>query len=178
MNDFILFIYNSKNIQLAARRITSGNDLYHDLISELLLMVSEMDISFLQSLYDKKQLIIYCYKIMYYQYIGPHTVFYKKYRVFETEQNLNKTDQMKIMEDEDSDNEEIYNNLINIINKIEKGIAIKRYPTEIRLLELYVKCGTYRKIEKEVGISFKTAQYLVKNIIEKIKKEYDISYNK
>jgi hypothetical protein len=64
-----------------------------------------------------------------------------------------------------------------LINKIERKIAQKRYPTEIRLLELYVKHKTYRAVEKEIGISFKTVQYLVKQITEQIRKEYDISYN-
>ena len=107
---------------------------------------------------------------MYYQYTQPHMAFYKKYRSCET------TTKGEVYEDDNID--EIHSDLVLLMNKIEKKIAQKRFPTEFRLLELYVEHGTYRKVGALVGISFKTVQYMVKNITEKIKTQYDISCNK
>lgn len=169
-NDILLFIYNSKAVKSSAIRITKGDDLYNDLLSELLIIVAEMDIEYLVNLYNKKTLEIYCYKIMYYQYTQPHMAFYKKYRSCET------TTKGEVYEDDNID--QIHSDVVLLMNKIEKKIAQKRFPAEFRLLELYIEHGTYRKVGALVGISFKTVQYMVKNITEKIKTQYDISCNK
>jgi DNA-directed RNA polymerase specialized sigma subunit len=169
-NDILLFIYNSKSIKSSAKRITKGDDLYNDLISELLIILSDMDLNYLITLYNKNILEIYCYKIMYYQYTQPHMAFYKKYRSFES------TTVEMYTNDENID--EIYDEVVYVINKIEKKVSQKRFPTEFKLLELYVEHGTYRKVGALVDISFKTVHYMVKNLIEKIKKEYDLSCNK
>lgn len=167
-NEILLFVYNSNNIKSSAKRITKGDDLYNDLLSELLIIVSELDFEFVNDLYSRGKLEAWCWKTMYYQYTQPHMAFYKKYRSFET---------TNAIEYDETNVDEIHAEVVELMNRIEKRIAQKRFPTELRLLELYVKHGTYRAVGKEVNISFKTAQYLVKQITETIKKEYDTLHN-
>lgn len=167
LNEILAIIYNSKKILVSAKSIAQGTGLHDDLVSELIMIVSEMNLDFLNKLQEKKELEVYCYKIMYYQFTNPKMNFYKNYR-------------QAIISNEEEDPYDIdgtYLNVTQLLSKIEKEIAQKRYPTEIRLLELYVEHGTYRKVGDAVGISFKTVQYLVKQVIEKIRSDYDISYN-
>lgn len=164
----LLFIYNSPNIKASAKKITKGDDLYNDLLSELLIIVSEMDIDVLKDLYLRNKLESYCWKIMYYQYTQPHMAFYKKYRSFETSNGI---------EYSDDNVDEMYANVIILMDKIEKHIAKKRYPSEVRLLELYAEHQSFRAVGRELGIAYNTVKYMVNNFTEKIRKEYDISYN-
>lgn len=168
MNEILLHIYNSKGIKDAAKRIAGG--LSDDLMQELLIMISEANQEIITKLYKENKLVEYCCKMMYYQYTNPSNSFYKKYRSsYELKQE---------QREEDKDDTDTYKVVTEIINKLEGQISKKRYPSEIRLLYLYSELGNYRAVGNEVGIHFTTVQYMVKNIIEKIKKEYDSTNNR
>lgn len=165
MNEILLHIYNSESIKNAAKRIAGQSGLEEDLASELLIIISETNKDLIERLYKENKLIDYCCKIMWYQFTNPSNAFYKKYRAtFELREE---------QREEEKDDIDTYKAVTDIINKIEYKIAQKRYPSEIRLLYLYSELGNYRAVGNEVGIHFTTVQYMVKNIIEKIKKEYD-----
>ena len=113
-DNILLYIYNSQNIKSSAKRITKGDDLYNDLVSELLIIVSELDLKFVTDLYERGKLDAWCWKTMYYQYTQPHMPFYKKYRSKE----IIEADII-----EQSNVDEIYSEVITLMNKIEKKIA-------------------------------------------------------
>jgi hypothetical protein len=167
-DEILLFVYNSQNIKASAKRITKGDDLYNDLLSELLLIVSEIPFDVVNDLYAKKELEVYCYKIMYYQFNNPNLEFYRKYRSFETSVGIEYTEE---------NIDEKYAEIKTIMDNIEKGIACKRYPAEVRLLEVYAEKGSFRATGREVGIACNTVKYMINNITEKIRKEYDSTNN-
>jgi len=166
MNEILEFIYKSKIILNSAKKITNGNDLYEDLISELIIIISGTNEGIIKGLYERGELELYCYKIMYNQYTNPRNEFYKKYRTFET--------QVEGEENIESNIDEQYSDVV----KLMKTMYRNGQQAEIRLLQLKVKFKTYRAVGKELGLAYKTVEYVVKNITEQIRKQYDLSNNR
>lgn len=153
-----------------AKKITSGNDLYHDIISETVIYIATLPEDKRKAINNLKS---YFCKVIFFSWNSPSSPFYKKYR----------NDRSEFLYDlpyeECEEKEEKLFDSVKIKNRIlilEKEIAKKRYPTEIRLLDLYLKLKSYRAVSKEVDIPVKSVHYQIKKIILQIKNE-DTSNN-
>lgn len=171
VNELLKFIYENEKIQKSAKNIAGGREYWVDLLSELILSLSKMDLTRLSAMKDSGELIPFCYKTMYYKHNNPYESFYKNYRVFESIS-------VETIEYKDEAEEDIYEQVLIAINKVEFRISRERYPTECKLLEAYIEHGTFRKTAEKTGINFNTIQQCVTRVIKEIKKEYDISNNK
>lgn len=153
----------SPDLERYAFKIAKGNDLYRDCLSELILVLGEMDEVRLIELNNNKQLVPYCCKVIYLSFNSPTSPFYKKYIKPELSDEI-----------QDYSIDEL--GLINIeeleasIVKLEEEISKKRFPSEVRLFELYKELGSYRAVAKKVNIPVMTVFYIIEGFKQEIKR--------
>jgi len=168
-DEILVFIYKSKLIQNSAKKITGTSGLHEDLISELILIISETKEGFIKELYERNELELYCYKIMYYQYTNPKMEFFKKYRSYETQVGEIETHEEKI--------DELYSDVSEIMAKIKEKPNKSKDDVKVQILEMYIELGSVWRVGEQLKCSQMTAHYYIKEITQQIRKEYDLSYN-
>lgn len=158
-NKILEEIFKNSELKSYAFKVAKGNSLYEDIISEIILYLNNLDDSKLFRLYESKEIFSYCYKIIWLSWNSTTSPFYIKY--------LKKNSQDFIISETKKKYCEAY--LLDELNKMEK--LISRFPTEIKVFEVYLKLGSLRKVSKETGIPHTTVQYLVNRVkAELIKK--------
>lgn len=188
----------SPDLERYAFKIAKGNDLYRDCLSELILVLGEMDEGRLIELNNNKQLVPYCCKVIYLSFNSPTSPFYKKYIKPELLSKYNKRgfvidnyakNFVHFYDSTDDDDNWIYlglrSNIENIPNEdskftvedlescilnLEEEISKKRFPSEVRLFELYKELGSYRAVAKKVNIPVMTVFYIIEGFKQEIKK--------
>ena len=76
-------VYLNKSLTDFAKKTTKHNDLWQDVISEMIISLSDMPDAKLIELHRSEGLASYCFKIIYLSWNSPNSPFYKKYRTRE-----------------------------------------------------------------------------------------------
>lgn len=155
-NAKISLIASDMTIYDYAYKVAKGNDLYRDIVSDILLYLYDLPSDKFDKITDLKS---YVCKMIYFSWNSSTSPFYKKYRL---------DNDYKLKEDatfqEDS--------ALKELEQIEIRISKKRYPTEVRLLEMYMELGTYEAVGKAVGATsmgvYKQIQKVLKELKSKI----------
>jgi hypothetical protein len=154
----LLDIFNNDSLKSYAYRVSNGNSLKDDLFSELILSINDMDEIKLFNLVDDKKILNYCYKIIWLSWNSTTSPFYIKYL------KENKTD--FIISETKKKYCEAF--VFDELKKMESNLS--RFPTEIKIFELYLKLKSSRKVAKETGIPRSTVQYLVSQVKKELLK--------
>ena len=155
-NKILSELANNEKLRLQAFKVCRGNDLWKDVISEMLLYLAEMPEGKLERLYEKNELLPYCFKMIWLSVNSKTSPFYKKY--------------LKLQEipKEDFCDFDVTSILINeVLDDLEK--KRKNYPTDINLYRLYLQFRSLRKVEAETGIPHSTIAHIVNRVTEEIK---------
>lgn len=159
-------IYLNTNLSDFARRTTKGNDLWQDIISEMLISISEMPESKLIELHRSEGLVNYCYKIIHLSWNSPNSPFYVKYRAKEG-------DDIRIegieVDGYDVEIDVLSRKCDRIIKEIEFDISQKRYPSEVKVFELYTEIGSIRETAKTLKLPVMTVWKMINRFKEKVK---------
>lgn len=138
-------------------RVTKGNDLYKDIVSEVILYLYEMDNTKFNQITDLKS---YVCKMIWFSWNSSTSPFYRKYRndldVIQKDYGFVEVD--SVLEE------------LNVIeNDIES--SKNRVAFEVRLFKMYVDLGSYREVAKKVDIPVMTCYKLINSVREKMKKK-------
>lgn len=149
----ISLLANDTTIYDYAKKVSKGNDLYKDIVSDVFIYLYELPIEKFNKINDLKS---YVCKMIYFSWNSPTSPLFAKYR---------KDNDYKLVERTECESTE----LMNEIEKIECRISKTRYPVEVKLFELYVELGTYRAVADAVGISVRGAYQQIQKVISEIK---------
>ena len=138
-----------------AYKVAKGNDLYRDIVSDVLIYLYDLPEDKFNQIKDLKS---YVCKMIYFSWNSSTSPFYKKYR----------TD-YDIKVDEKAADSECW--LLKELEQIEIRISKKRYPTEVMLFQLYSDLGDYRSVSQKVGIPTMTVYKLVNKVRNEMKKK-------
>jgi len=155
-NEILSELANDERLRLQAFKVCRGNDLWKDVISEMLLYLAEMPEGKLERLYGKNELMPYCFKMIWLSVNSKTSPFYKKY--------------IKLQEipKEDTCDFDVTSILVNeVLDELEKDR--KNYPTDINLYRLYLKFRSLRKVQEETGVPHSTIAHIVNRVTEEIK---------
>lgn len=152
-------IFNNSQLKSYAFKVSKGNSLRDDIISEMIISLNEMNDEKLYRLYDNKELINYCYKIIWLSWNSATSPFYIKY-IKENKQDF-------IV----SETKKKYCEALIFDELKEMEIKMQRFPTEIKVFEIYLKLGSLREVAKETGIPHTTVQYLVNRVKSELLKK-------
>lgn len=159
-------IYLNTHLSDFARRTTKGNDLWQDIISEMLISISEMPESKLIELHRSEGLVNYCYKIIHLSWNSPNSPFYVKYRAKEG-------DDIRIegveVDGYDVEIDVLSGKCDRIIKEIEFDISQKRYPSEVKVFELYTEIGSIRGVAERLRLPVMTVWEMINRFREKVK---------
>ena len=155
-------VFENKKLIDFAKRTTNNNDLYKDIISEMLVSISEMDEDKFIELHRSQGLINYCYKIIYLSWNSSNSPFYKKYRTNEHYELI--TDIQQVSE-YNYEIDEQYHKYKERIEYLTNVISEKRYPTEAKVFEIFTEKQSVRATAKQLGLPTMT----VWKIIDKFK---------
>ena len=159
-NEIIQSIYtNQKLINYAKKRCYS---LWEDLMSEIAITLYEMDKDKLTSLHNNKELESYCCKIIYLSSTSVNSPFYIKYI-----KPLPYVIQDK--SEYDTEIDIMYNKSTGAIEWITTETEKTRPAIERKIFDLYLELGSYRKVGKEVNVPYKTIEYIVNKMRNRIK---------
>ena len=168
-NQILKDLFKGEGLRRYAYKVCGGDDFHNDLIQEIYLYLIDRDEDFIVGLHERKELSIYVCRMMYYSWNSPTAPFYKKYRsnTFEELKGVEKEDEKQIEVD--------MFDYPKWINKIEADIKESWYNgkvhTEGVLMLKYLELGSYREVEKEMGISYRTVQSIVQRYAKKLKDE-------
>ena len=187
----ITSISNNDNLKAYARKLASGNDLWNDMWSELLLFLYEMPEDRFVSIYQSEGLVGYCNRVLYFSWNSTTSPFYKKYRMEERDKIcdltplLNNQDTYNGIRDRfskqlefdpidteseyDPEIDILYNKCQDQICKLTEEISKKRYPTEPNIFDIYLSCGSYRKTAKQLRLPVMTVYNIINGFKDKIK---------
>lgn len=139
-----------------AYKVSKGNDLYKDIVSEALIYLYDLDNEKFNLIDDLKS---YVCKMIYLSWNSPTSPFYRKFR------NDNDTNYKEVgYENTDSILEDL-DVLEDDISKSKNRMAF-----EVRLFKMYAEMGSYRKVAERVDIPTMTVYKLVNSVREKMKK--------
>ena len=155
-------ILKNESLIRYAKKTTNGNLLWEDIMSEMTLYLYEIPEDRFISIYRSEGLLSYCYKIIHLSWNSPRSDFYRKYRVEEP-----RTENVTFEYNPEIDI--LYNKCKDEINKITEEISSSRYPTESKMFEIYLECGSYRKTAKKLQLPTMTVFNLINGFKEKIK---------
>jgi DNA-directed RNA polymerase specialized sigma24 family protein len=151
----ISLLASDKTIYDYAFKVAKGNDLYKDIVSEILIYLYDLP----QDKFDKiNDLKSYVCKMIYFSWNSSTSPFYKKFR--------NDND-YKIKEDVSFELDDATEEL----EQIEIRMSKKKYPIDIRLFELYTELGTYRAVGNVLGLPHRNIHYRIQKVIEEMKKK-------
>jgi hypothetical protein len=159
------YIYTSKILRDYAKKVASGNDLWQDIITEMVLYLSQIDEKKLKDLYDTKQIIPYCCKIIHNSWNSPTSPFYKKYISKEADLIYEKP-QAEPAEDIDYE---------KLLKELEEENT--EYPYGITLLRRYSELNSYTKLHNEIKdktgqrIPYTTLIHIINDIRIKVKQK-------
>lgn len=157
-------IARNEQLKSYARKTTSGNSLWEDIISEMLLCLYEMPEERLIQIYRTQGLVSYCYKIIHLSWNSPNSPFYKKYKAPEPR----------------IDNEVFdYDYELDVtLEKCEKAVAElvldvsdSGMPTKKILFDAYLELGSIRKVAKRFRIPTMTMAYIITNTKEELRQK-------
>jgi DNA-directed RNA polymerase specialized sigma24 family protein len=152
--DAILLIAKDKTIYDYSFKVAKGNDLHRDIVSEIIIYLSDLENEKFNAINDLKS---YVCKMIYFSWNSPTSPFYRKYR---GDNDYTHTEPSCTIED--SATQELF--------LIEERISKFRYPTEVRLFQLYVEIGNYRDVAKLVGLPKSTVFNLIKQVRMEMRK--------
>jgi len=160
MNPEIVQLATCDKFKAYCRQLTNGNDIYKDLINEVILILNDMsDIRSVES-----------------------TARSVAWRQINTKgKNLNKmfasvgSDLLGIeVAEEEMDIEDEYSITVNVIEKdLHKSIAEDSFPVEYEVFKAYIKLGTIRKVSAFYGIPRSSVGRFLKNYRERIQKNIE-----
>lgn len=172
-------IYLNTNLSDFARRTTKGNDLWQDIISEMLISISEMPESKLIELHRSEGLVNYCYKIIHLSWNSPNSPFYVKYRAKEGDDRVvmvgedyySEIELLTMVEVDayDAEIDVLSGKCDRIIKEIEFDISQKRYPSEVKVFELYTEIGSIRGVAERLRLPVMTVWEMINRFREKVK---------
>lgn len=182
-------IYLNKNLSDFAKRTTKNNDLWKDIISEMLISISDMPESKLIELYRSEGIVNYCYKIIYLSWNSPNSPFYKKYRTVEGAEitywrtgddgsdsamtHIYTVGSHSLTNNEDDaydpEIDILHNKCDVIIKDIEFDISQKRYPSEVKVFELYTEMGSIRATAKTLKLPTMTVWKMINRFKDNVK---------
>lgn len=158
-------VFENKKLIDFAKRTTNNNDLYKDIISEMLISISEMDEQKFIELHRSQGLINYCYKVIYLSWNSQNSPFYRKYRTNECYEILNDIPQEAEYNYEIDEQYHKYKNRIQYLTDL---VAEKRYPTEAKIFEIFTEKGSVRATAKQLGLPTMTVWKIIDKFKHKI----------
>lgn len=162
----ILLIAKDKSVYDYSYKIAKGNDLYKDIISEIIIHLSELEDEKFNKINDLKS---YVCKMIYFSWNSPTSPFFRKFR---NDRDFLIKDVFTYDEEIETKEESKYIDIKNFkteLGEIENRISEKRYPSEIKLFELYLELKSYRAVAKLVGIPASSVHHQVNRVIEEMK---------
>lgn len=156
INTILTEIATNEKIKAHAFKCAKGSDLWQDCISDLIITLAELNKDKLIDLYNKGTIYLYCFKIIWLSFNSEKSPFYRKY--------IKRSLYIPMETETSFDYCETYVN--ERLDELEKD-SIK-YPTDIHLFRLYLKFGSFRKVEKETGIQAMTVCKIINKLKTKI----------
>lgn len=160
----ISLLFSDKTIYNYAYKVAKGNDLYKDIVSEIIIYFYELSVEDFEKIKDLKS---YACKMIYYSWNSATSPFYKKYK---NDRDFTLKDVFLL--DEEDEKESNHIDIIEFkkeLTQIEKNISQKRFPCEVRLCELYLEMKSYRAVANLLGIPATTVHYQVNKVISEMK---------
>lgn len=152
-----------------------GDEFFEDLrsylVDELLLSNKPKKIEKLKELFQQKKLKYYVLNMVKISLNYPTSPFYKKYIINATQKNNIDFDSIVY---DDCDKEENQNDQNNIYYKILDSLQLNFIEQEI-VKEYFSKNTSYRKLAKEFDVSYSFIYLIIKEVKQKIRKEYESS---
>jgi hypothetical protein len=155
-------IANNEALKRYARKTTSNNDLWQDIIAELLIQLCEMPHEKLKSIFESQGIYSYCYKVIHLSWNSPNSPFYRKYvteRIEDIPEPI----------DYDFDIDICYNKVTGAIEFITKDIEKTRFPTEAKIFDIFLECGSFRKTANKLNLPVMTIHKIITGFKEKVK---------
>lgn len=164
-NSKLSLIFTDRNVTDYAYKVAKGNDLYKDIISEIIISLYDLPEDKFEKITDLKS---YVCKMIYFSWNSQTSPFYKKFR----------NDRDFVVKEDLSFDEEIEENkYIDLfefkrkLTEIESNISKKRFPSEIKLCELYLEHKSYRAVANLLDIPVTSVHFQVNKVIEEMKNE-------
>lgn len=170
INEIVAELYQSKEFNDCIRRMEPEH-LRDDLRSEVILILLETRAEKLLDIYQKGALKFYTVRIILNLIQSTRSDFYKRYRQPISEFTADLMNKFSVDDEADAelvDEKEAVGRLLDqVIDEVDGLYWYNR-----QILELYMKHGNYRAIEKETRIpyssAYKTVQHSFKQIKQKI----------
>lgn len=167
-NQIIEEIYRDTQYISYCRKVCNDSVLADDLFQYLILYLMEMPEGKLEALYNEGNLRNYIARIIYCSINGNRSQFLK-----EITGNLINID-CTLLPNLDCSITAEKNKLINKVKIIldretKKCINNGEYPAHVKLLEIYVDHGSFKKVSDLTGIPYKTVRRNIQSLIAKIK---------
>ena len=156
-NASISLIASDMSIYDYSFRVAKGNDLYKDIVAEVIIYLYDMDNTKFSEIKDLKS---YVCKMIWFSWNSSTSPFYRKYR--------NDLDVIQ----KDYGFEEI-DSVLEELNVIENDIenSKNRPAYEVRIFKMYVDLGSYRAVAKKLDMSTMNVYKICNTVIEKMKKK-------
>jgi len=156
-NASISLIASDMSIYDYSFRVAKGNDLYKDIVAEVIVYLYDMDNTKFSDIKDLKS---YVCKMIWFSWNSSTSPFYRKYR--------NDLDVIQ----KDYGFEEI-DSVLEELNVIENDIenSKNRPAYEVRIFKMYVDLGSYRAVAKKLDMSTMNVYKICNTVIEKMKKK-------
>jgi len=156
-NASISLIASDMSIYDYSFRVAKGNDLYKDIVAEVIIYLYDMDNTKFSEIKDLKS---YVCKMIWFSWNSSTSPFYRKYR-----------NDLDVIE-KDYGFEEI-DSVLEELNVIENDIenSKNRPAYEVRIFKMYVDLGSYRAVAKKLDMSTMNVYKICNTVIEKMKKK-------
>lgn len=158
----ITSISKNEALKRYAKQTTKGDDLWKDVISEMIISLYDMPEERFIAIYQSEGLISYCYKIIHLSWNSQTSPFYRKYRLLEP-----KIDNEEFEYDKEIDI--LYPKCIQAMKDLRAEVEPFRHPTEAKIFDLYLQLGSYRKTARELRLPTMTVFNIINGFKEQIK---------
>lgn len=178
-NQIIEELFKSKNFNDCINKMEPEH-IRDDLKGEVLLIVCEWDEEKILNLYNKKELDFYVVRVILNLARSSSSPFAKKFRQPVIEFNQNQhiiIDNIDLPDRLEKDKKEDF--ILQVIDEVKQGKEAGLYWYNAGILQLYIKHGNYRAIEKETGIPFISCYKNLKKTFAELKRRTEkLNYEK
>lgn len=165
--DIINEIANSKEYKDLCRNITKGNSLWEDLFQELILILCEKEPAKIEELYSKGQLKWFIVTILQNQYKSNTSDFYKDHIRF-SQRSTELFDSPQIEE-----SKEQIEDVLQVVDHVKEKEVFDTTSDwyENKLFKSYLHESSFRKLERNTGISRVAINNTILQYVRKLKQK-------
>lgn len=158
-------------VQYVTKNREPDISLIDDLYQEFILVVLDTSEEKLLDINSKGLIDLWCYRIISNMWKSNTSQFYKKYR----EIRLIDIDDYLAFNNDDRSREEVlqYNRIMSVFNQAYEQGQIDSPKLYEMMTRIYIDVGSFREMEKELGINFMTCKRYVDRFRDIVKTSYN-----